>query len=445
MKDIREDGVWWRFLDPNASWNEVLHSHPVSSLPKNILRAPPLDPANPSQGHQYLPIPSSSAKLKSDHGSSSTVTSPSGIQGSQVSSAAHTIPGPQVFDKFPPVTGSLQESELDPYFLQFEATSKELEALLQGPMERTNQRALSHLFKLGEDMVDLGARFNAFSLSEASQSVGAAIEKIGQACDTTSLETRELAHNLSAQFAEPMRENAQFVGVVRHVLRYRILKRIQEEMTRDELAKKQVSLEALEKNEQEAQRIQQYLDTAGTAPANPPSSTTRRANPSSTSPSNNRNKSAEDLDTASIDSDFPTTVSSSTTPSANQGLPTSSPSTPITSPSHQTPQQHRRGLSISNSSGSSSFVTNKILNRITHAFNGVVDSDPERSRRDQIGKTKESLSQLEMALEVAHKDVSDASTGVLKDLRRFQSDKEDDVRRYMVCLCLYSFSLIYIR
>jgi hypothetical protein len=24
MKDIREDGVWWRFLDPNASW--VCHS-----------------------------------------------------------------------------------------------------------------------------------------------------------------------------------------------------------------------------------------------------------------------------------------------------------------------------------------------------------------------------------------------------------------------------------
>lgn len=20
MKEIREDGVWWRFLDPNASW-----------------------------------------------------------------------------------------------------------------------------------------------------------------------------------------------------------------------------------------------------------------------------------------------------------------------------------------------------------------------------------------------------------------------------------------
>src|SRR5204862_3506148 len=24
MKEIREDGVWWRFLDPNASWVSVV-------------------------------------------------------------------------------------------------------------------------------------------------------------------------------------------------------------------------------------------------------------------------------------------------------------------------------------------------------------------------------------------------------------------------------------
>jgi len=23
MKDVREDGVWWRFLDPNASWVSI--------------------------------------------------------------------------------------------------------------------------------------------------------------------------------------------------------------------------------------------------------------------------------------------------------------------------------------------------------------------------------------------------------------------------------------
>ena len=33
---------------------------------------------------------------------------------------------------------------------------------------------------------------------------------------------------------------------------------------------------------------------------------------------------------------------------------------------------------------------------------------------------------------VAHDDVKDASAGVLKDLKRFQGEKEDDLKRYMV-------------
>jgi hypothetical protein len=77
-------------------------------------------------------------------------------------------------------------------------------------------------------------------------------------------------------------------------------------------------------------------------------------------------------------------------------------------------------------------VTNKIFGSFRHAVHGFVDVDPERTRRDQIGKTKESLVQLEQALEVSEKDVKDASAGVLKDLKRFQKEKEDDFQRYMV-------------
>ena len=47
--------------------------------------------------------------------------------------------------------------------------------------------------------------------------------------------------------------------------------------------------------------------------------------------------------------------------------------------------------------------------------------------------------QLEQALEVSEKDVKDASTGVLQDLKRFQRDKEADLRRYMVSLLFFFF------
>ncbi|KAF1964181.1 hypothetical protein BU23DRAFT_562153 [Bimuria novae-zelandiae CBS 107.79] len=409
MKEVLEDGVFWRFLDPHTSWNEVIRAPPVSNVPKQILKAPPLDTANPTQAHSYLPIPSSSAKLKSGGATSSsgTPTAPPSYA-AQPSSAAHTTPGPQIFGRFPPESKNLSEEELDPYFVSFEASSKELESLLQGSMEKVNKRTLSHLSALAEDLAELGAKFNAFSLSEQSQSLAGAIEKTGQAVDSTYLTSVELSHSLSASFAEPMRESAQFAGVVRSVLRYRVLKRIQEEMTKDELEKKRSLLESLEHSEAEAKRLEQHLSGAGYS---------QQARNRSTSNSSQRSSGHDrrpETDTASIDSDFPPTHE---VPSSSQGSPEASTMSP-TSPHKKSP--------------SGNFVTNKLFGPITHAFRGMADVDPERTRRDQIGKTRESLHQLEQAVVVAEKDTKDASSGVLKDLRRFQAEKENDLRRYMI-------------
>ncbi|CAN9323457.1 unnamed protein product [Alternaria alternata] len=411
MKDILEDGVFWRFLDPYTSWNDVLTSPPVSNIPKQILKAPPLDPANPSQAHSYLPVPSSSAKLKSGSATSSSGTPVSPANNAAMpSAAAHTTPGPAIFGRFPPETRDMSEEELDPYFVSFENSSKDLEHLLQGPMEKVNRRLLMHLGNWGEDMADLGARFNAFSLSEQTQSLAAAIEKTGQAVDSTYIATTELSSSLSAGFSEPMRESAQFAGVVRSTLRYRVLKRIQEDMTKDELEKKRNLLESLERSEAESKRLEQHLSGVGHQP--PRSRAASNSSQRSSGDAEQHRRSEEDR--ASIDSDFPPTHGD--TPSSAQGAPDSH--SPPTSPHKKT--------------ASGNFVTNKLFGSITHAFRGMADVDPEKTRRDQIGKTRDSMVQLEQALTVAEKDTKDASSGVMKDLRRFQSEKEDDLRRYMM-------------
>ncbi|KAL2008449.1 hypothetical protein VTN00DRAFT_6643 [Thermoascus crustaceus] len=407
MKEVREDGVWWRFLDPNASWSEVLHSHPAASVPKNNLKAPPLDPANPTPAHAWLPVPSSSAKLK-----------PSSAPPPDATGA-----GSQFLSRFPPTSRTLTEQELDPYFINFEASTRELELLLQGNIDKVNRRTLAHLSSLSADLMELGARYNGFSLSEQSPTVAAAIERIGQAADTSYIETEELSSSLGASFAEPMRECAQFASVVRSVLRYRVLKRIQEEMTRDELAKKKALLESLEKSELEAKRIEQYLNSTSSPSlaTKPTRSLSASSAVSSTPTQENDAHQNPPEDTASIDSDFPPTHGESVTshPSASQGI------APKAVDHAPPPPIHRK-------SASGNFVTNKIFGRISHAVHGFVDVDPERTRRDQIGKTKESLIQLEQALQVSEKDVKDASAGVLQDLKRFQKEKEDDLRRYMV-------------
>lgn len=373
--------------------NEVLHSHPTASIPKSNMKAPPLDPANPSPAHAFLPIPASSAKLKA---ASTSIQAPD------------YNPSTHVFGRFPPESQNLTEQELDPYFISFEAGTKELETLLTGPIEKVNRRTLTHLSSLSNDLAELGARFNGFSLSEPSPSLAAAIERVGQAVDSSYIATEELSGSLGASFAEPMRESAQFAGVVRSVLRYRILKRVQQEMTNDELTKKKALLESLERSESEARRIDQYLSnsTAGLP---------RRSLSSARDPAPQRRENPQE-DTASIDSDFPPTHGDpSSPPSAVQGAPQQEGSPPA----------HRK-----NSSGN--FITNKIFGRISHAVHGVVDVDPERTRRDLIGKTRESIGQLEQAKLASEQDVRDASAGILKDLKRFQGEKEDDLRRYMV-------------
>lgn len=409
-----------RYIDQlTEHQSEVLHSYPVSSIPKSNLKAPPLDPANPTPAHAWLPVPSSSAKLKSSSSTSESGTPSSPPAHSAMpSAAAHTIPGPQIFRRFPPGSQNLSEEELDPYFINFEASTRELEMLMQGNIEKVNRRTLEHYSKLSTDLADLGARYNGFSLSESSPTVAAAIERIGQAVDTTYLDTEELSSNLGAGFAEPMRESAQFAGVVRSVLRYRVLKRVQQEMTRDELEKKKTLLDSLERSELEAKRIDQYLSNSMIAQNSPKRSTSSASARSNPERPVHLRKEVSNEDTASIDSDFPPThgETPSSTPSATQGTPQRDPGSP---PPHRKTQ-------------SGNFVTNKIFGRISHAVHGFVDVDPERTRRDQIGKTKESLVQLEQALDVSEKDVKNATAGVLKDLKRFQHEKEDDLQRYMV-------------
>ncbi|KAI1330498.1 hypothetical protein F5Y16DRAFT_363337 [Xylariaceae sp. FL0255] len=403
MEQVREDGILWRFLDPNVSWNEILHSHPLASIPKQILKAPPLDTANPTQAHSYLPVPGSSAKLKG------TVNpTPAPVFDTSSTFASQTL------RRFPPEAQKLAEHELDPYFIAFEASIKELENALMGPMEKVNRRTLNHLSSLATDLSDLGAKFNAFALSEPSGSLAGAIERVGQAADSSYIATEELSSSLGANFAEPMRENAQFAGVVRSVLRYRVLKRVQQEMTNDDLLRKKALLEQLETSEAEARRIEQYLSSSQQIGGTQQVPTPRRSSSMKETSTHHRESSGED--TASIDSDFPPTHSDfSSAPSARVGAPERSISNPT----------HRKAAS-----GNS--ITNKIFGPIRHAIQGVADVDPERTRRDTIGKTRESIEQLEQAQVAAEEDVKAASANILQDLKRFQNEKEDDLKRYML-------------
>lgn len=45
-----------------------------------------------------------------------------------------------------------------------------------------------------------------------------------------------------------------------------------------------------------------------------------------------------------------------------------------------------------------------LLTALTHTFHGIVDNDPEASRRSSIGKTRESIHEVGLILRVTHSD-----------------------------------------
>jgi hypothetical protein len=189
-------------------------------------------------------------------------------------------------------------------------------------------------------------------------------------------------------------------------------------MTEDDLKKKKELLANLNEQEEQAKRMAATL--SGYTTQSP--STPKRSMSSASGRMSQDSPRRGEEDVASVDSDFPPIIGDASPPSAPQGLPQGAePSSPT--------QNHKK----SGSSGGN-FMSNKIFGRISHAFHGVVDSDPVKTRHDLIGKTSEQVEQLTEGLKVVKTDVKDASKGVLDDLKRFQGEKEEDLKRYMVCL-----------
>ncbi|KAK9461665.1 uncharacterized protein V1516DRAFT_695185 [Lipomyces oligophaga] len=403
MKQIREHPVFQKFLDPNVSWIEVLNLPPLTLIPKYVLRAPPLNTAAPTPAHAYLPVPAASARLQE---------------------------------------GEAQE------FASAEINAKEYEVVMSGGIEKINKRMLRRYGDIAREFVDLGVRYNAWSLNENS-SLGEAIESVGQAHDAMFLNTEELITSLSRTFTEPLSESAQFAAIVRTVLKYRHQKALQLEMTQNSLAAKRAILAKLERTEMESQRISEYLTHGDQQILNEPLSQFAEPNVPdaqltpeaiASAPSTSEYASAiESAEPVPIEPSAPevtepslesTTVSatgeadeetsiSSIRPSVDEvAFPPTHADSSLLAPSR--PAKRSNGFKFPG------------IGKLSDALHGIVDNDPEATRRNNIGKNREEIHILEQALRVATSDLTQASDSVKSDLERYQRTKEADLRRIMV-------------
>ncbi|KAI0820380.1 hypothetical protein BC628DRAFT_868312 [Trametes gibbosa] len=211
---LSNEHIFHRFLDGEVSWAEVLHSPPISLLPKNILKAPSHNPTDQTVALAYAALPNPSV--------------------------AHPLRRP------------------DQRFLDSEVFTNKFAAHMSGPMEKVTRRTMKRWSDLAHDHSELGATLNGFSLNETGQ-LSVAVEKTGQAIDATYMSTTKLLQEFEQNWAEPLHEYTQFASIIKKLLQYRHQKHVQYEMTQEALETKREQLEELEKNEREARRLEEAL------------------------------------------------------------------------------------------------------------------------------------------------------------------------------------------
>jgi sorting nexin-4 len=343
---LSNEHVFHRFLDGEVSWTEVLHSPPLSLLPKNTLKAPSHNPTDQSAASAYAALPNPSA--------------------------THPLRNP------------------DQRSVDSEIFTNKFANHLSGPMEKVTRRTLKRWSENAQDYSELGAALNGYSLNE-SGALAAAMEKTGQAVDTTYMSTTRLLQELEQNFSEPLHEYAQFAVIIKKLLAYRHQKHVQYEMTQDALEHKREMLEEYEKSEREAKRLDEALSKGRVNGLRSPGSPADGEEGQS-QPQNQHQDEAEEPGSAYL-------------------------------PPHPGPNPYKRrapGMGF--------------LNALSYTLHGMMDVDPETARRSGISKTRETISQLEDALHLSAQDLKYSSSTIQADLDRFQRQKVADLREMTISM-----------
>ncbi|WWD17888.1 sorting nexin-41 [Kwoniella shandongensis] len=329
--------VLHRFLEDGVSWSEVLHSPPISLLPKNPLHAPSHNPTF------QPPSPTSPSE--------STASSTSYI-------AHHLLPTPSPNHPL---------RQPDQRFLDSEVFTEKFQNHFSGTMEKVNRRVTKRWGERAQDLRELGAVWNGFSLVEQGK-LGLAIERVGQAVDAEYLATAALLQGWERTTTEPLHIYSQFAALIRQRLSFRHQKQVQYELVQDALETQKDKLELLENAEREARRLEEALERGG------------------------------------------------------QGLVAPPP------PSEEERERAARARARAAGQGFG------LLSAVKHSLSGMMDVDPEATRRANIGKTRDNISQLEDSLQASTQDLKYASMTLQADLDRFQRQKVADLKQMTIQL-----------
>ncbi|KAJ2232261.1 Sorting nexin, cytoplasm-to-vacuole targeting pathway/endosomal sorting [Coemansia sp. RSA 485] len=242
---LSSEHIFHRFLENGVSWTEVLHSPIITGLPKTPLHSSPSKaPGSSIADGSSLQMPKIAA----------------------TNSFAGDVPVPS--SALAPI------KNVEPRWMDCELFTSKFTNQFSGVIEKNQARVYRKLGELSTDYAELGAALNGFSLLESPESLAAAVEKVGQAVDSSYIEINQLLSQMEAEVGEPIHEYSQYALVIKQVLRFRLLKNLQMDGVQDALIRQRAKLEALLQADDEAKRLAQALESSAAS-----NSTTARATP----------------------------------------------------------------------------------------------------------------------------------------------------------------------
>lgn len=179
---------------------------------------------------------------------------------------------------------------------------------------------------------------------------------------------------------------SQFAALIRQRLSFRHQKHVQFELVQDALDAQRDKLELLESAERESRRLDEALERGGSFIGGPGSSSGQDGEEDPEARERARQRAREERDRA------------------------------------------ERTVSRARGSGFG------LISAVKHSLSGMMDVDPEATRRANIGKTRDNISQLEDSLQASAQDLKYASTTLQADLDRFQRQKVADLRQMTIQL-----------
>ena len=199
---------------------------------------------------------------------------------------------------------------------------------------------------------------------------------------------------MEGEFAEPIQEHSQFAHIVKQVLRFRHLKHAQMEMIESSLESKKETLDSLQRMEGEARRLEEAISRERTIGSNAVDIDELNDNNNSNGHDglgnmNNEDETMHDENNEQQQQNGYHHDHQYSYGNNHNGV--TSPKTQATSPSsYNTPSDIDASYPPRKATKTWASPV-KMINAMGHSIQNIIDVDPEATRRNQIGKTKDAM------------------------------------------------------